>query len=212
MAKSVSDIDLDWNCVKDATGYKVYRGGDYAFATSGCSATDKDLKAETTYCYKVVATDDKGRESALSNQSCAQTMPLPVQEVKKPAQSTVEKAIIEKGRATIDIKFDFDKSVVKPKYHNELQQFADVLKNHPELNLIIEGHTDSVGKDAYNQKLSQRRADAIRKYMIEKCGVDANRLTSKGYGEERPIESNRTASGRAINRRVEAAADYIIKK
>ena len=101
---------------------------------------------------------------------------------------------------------------MKPKYHNELQQFADVLKNHPELNLIIEGHTDSVGKDAYNQKLSQRRADAIRKYMIEKCGVDANRLTSKGYGEERPIESNKTASGRAINRRVEAAADYIIKK
>ena len=68
VAKSVSDIDLDWNCVKDATGYKVYRGGDYAFATSGGLATDKDLKAETTYCYKVVATDDKGRESALSNQ------------------------------------------------------------------------------------------------------------------------------------------------
>ena len=86
------------------------------------------------------------------------------------------------------------------------------MKNHPELNLIIEGHTDSVGKDAYNQKLSQRRADAIRKYIIEKFGVEANRLTAKGYGESRPIYDNRVAVGRAKNRRVEAAADYIIKK
>ena len=89
----------------------------YAFATSGCSAADKGLNADTTYCYKVAATDDRGRESALSNQSCAQTMPLACAGGEKTRTVSVEKAIIEKGRATIDIKFDFDKSVVKPKYH-----------------------------------------------------------------------------------------------
>jgi len=218
-AKSVSENDLEWSCVKDATGYKVYRDGAFAYDSKDCFAADKGLNADTTYCYKVSATDDKGRESVLSNESCAKTKPLPpppVQEVKKPAESAaaaaVAKEIIEKGRATIDIKFDFDKAVVKPKYHDELGKFAEVLKNHPEINLVIEGHTDSVGKDDYNLKLSQKRADAVRTYIIEKFGIDANRLTAKGYGETRPVYDNRVKIGRDKNRRVEAAANYIIKK
>jgi len=85
------------------------------------------------------------------------------------------------------------------------------MQQYPDLNVTIEGHTDNVGKDAYNKKLSQRRADAVKAYLVKK-GIDANRLTAIGYGEEKPIADNATKAGKAENRRVEAAVDYIIKK
>jgi len=77
---------------------------------------------------------------------------------------------------------------------------------------VIEGYTDSVGDDAYNLKLSEKRAASVRKYLIKKFGVDESRVSSKGYGETKPIDTNKTAKGRANNRRVEAVVDYIIKK
>jgi OOP family OmpA-OmpF porin len=85
------------------------------------------------------------------------------------------------------------------------------MKDYPDLNVVIEGHTDSVGTAAYNKKLSQQRAEAVKKYMVEK-GIDANRLKAQGFGEVRPIASNDTEEGRQQNRRVEAAVDYIIEK
>jgi len=218
LASSDSQADLNWNCVQDATGYKVYRDNAFAFAAKDCSASDRGLNADTRYCYQVAATDDEGRESALSNEDCAKTpaKPAPVQEMKKPAEAAaaeaVAKEIREKGRAAIDIKFDFDKAVVKPMYHAELSKFALVLKDNPDLNIIIEGHTDSVGNAAYNKKLSQKRADNIRAYLMKNFGVAEDRLTAKGYGEERPIDTNKTSAGRANNRRAEAVADYIIIK
>jgi len=86
------------------------------------------------------------------------------------------------------------------------------MKDYPDLNVVIEGHTDSVGSNAYNQKLSQARAEAVKKYMVEENGIAANRITPKGFGEEQPIAPNTTAEGRAKNRRVEAAVDYVIEK
>jgi len=131
-----------------------------------------------------------------------------------PAAATpMEKAIQEKGRVTLKVLFDFDKAVVKNQYHDEIGNLAEVMKKHPEMKILIEGHTDSVGDAKYNEGLSQRRADAVQKYLVEKFGIDGSRLTAKGYGESRPVASNATKDGRAQNRRVEAAADYItIKK
>jgi len=87
------------------------------------------------------------------------------------------------------------------------------MKQYPDLNVVIEGHTDNVGTAAYNKKLSQRRADAVKTYMVKKGGIDANRLTTQGFGLEKPIASNATKAGKAQNRRVEAAtAEYTIKK
>ena len=120
--------------------------------------------------------------------------------------------IIEKGRQTLDVKFDFDKSTIKEGYDKDINDLVDVMKNYPDLNVVIEGHTDSVGTDAYNKNLSQERADAVKKYMVEKGGIDANRLDAEGFGEERPVASNDTGEGRLQNRRVEAAVDYIIEK
>jgi OOP family OmpA-OmpF porin len=138
--------------------------------------------------------------------------PPVVQKIVPQAASAMEAAIVEKGRVTLNVEFDFDKSVIKQKYHHEIGNLADVMKKYPDLKITLEGHTDNVGGLAYNEKLSQRRVDAVKKYLVEKFGIEASRLSAKGYGEIRPIASNATKEGRQKNRRVEAAAEYIIKK
>jgi outer membrane protein OmpA-like peptidoglycan-associated protein len=124
----------------------------------------------------------------------------------------MEEAIMEKGRVTLNVEFDFDKSVVKNKYHDEIGNLAEVMEKHPNLMIEIEGHTDNVGGEKYNQQLSGRRANAVKKYLVEKFGIDASRLSTEGFGKSRPITTNATKEGRQKNRRVEAAAEYIITK
>jgi OmpA-OmpF porin, OOP family len=122
--------------------------------------------------------------------------------------TVIEKEIKEKGRATIDVKFKFNKADIVTEYDSELLTFADVLKKYPDLHVIIEGHTDNVGTAKYNKTLSQKRAENVKKYLVDKLGIDASRLKTIGYGFEKPIASNKTAEGRKKNRRVEAAVDY----
>jgi OOP family OmpA-OmpF porin len=142
-----------------------------------------------------------------------QPAPAVVEEVKPaPVVEEAKPEILEKGRTTLKVLFDFDKAVIKNNSFQDVDNLAAVMKQYPDLNVTIEGHTDSVGTAAYNKKLSQRRADAVKKYMVEKGGIDEKRLTAKGFGEENPIASNKTKEGRAQNRRVEAAVDYWIKK
>ncbi|MEN6473641.1 MAG: OmpA family protein [Syntrophaceae bacterium] len=138
--------------------------------------------------------------------------PVPMPVVPVPAPTVMEKEIIEKGRATLDIKFRTNKADIQPQYHAELAEFATVMKKHPDLKVVIEGHTDNVGSAPFNQKLSQRRADSVKRYMTEKFGIDASRLKAKGYGLSMPIASNATAAGKAKNRRVEAVVEYMDKK
>jgi len=76
------------------------------------------------------------------------------------------------------------------------------MKEHRELRALIEGHTDSIGPEAYNQRLSERRANAVRDYMVSR-GIEGSRITTKGWGESKPIASNETKGGQAKNRRVE---------
>lgn len=99
--------------------------------------------------------------------------------------------------------FDFDKAVLKPPMKKALDKFAATVKKTPgDEKLLIIGHTDSKGSDAYNMKLGQRRADAVKTYLGQK-GVAADHMTTKSMGESQPIASNDTAKGRAENRRVE---------
>ena len=138
--------------------------------------------------------------------------PAPAPVVVPPPEPTPKPVIIEKGRQTLNVDFDFDKSIIKKGYYQDIDNLAGVMKQYPDLNVVIEGHTDSVGTAEYNKKLSQERADAVKKYMVEKGGIDANRLKAQGFGEEKPIASNKTKEGRQQNRRVEAAVDYLIEK
>jgi len=117
-------------------------------------------------------------------------------------------------RVTINLNvlFDFDKSDVKPKYHSEIKRVADYMNAYPWEKATLEGHTDSRGTDAYNQKLSQRRVDAIKNYLVDKFGIGADRLTAVGYGESRPIATNDTDEGRQLNRRVQAVMETYIRR
>ena len=101
-----------------------------------------------------------------------------------------------------DAFFDFDKAVLKPEAKAKLD---DLVSKTGGINLeviIAVGHTDSVGTDAYNQKLSVKRAEAVKAYLVSK-GIEKNRVYTEGKGEKQPVADNKTAEGRAKNRRVE---------
>jgi OOP family OmpA-OmpF porin len=101
-----------------------------------------------------------------------------------------------------DAFFDFDKSVLKPEGKAKLDDLVGKVKDINLEVIIAVGHTDSVGTDAYNQKLSVRRAEAVKAYLVSK-GIEKNRVYTEGKGEKQPVADNKTAEGRAKNRRVE---------
>ena len=113
----------------------------------------------------------------------------------------------EAVRVELDVKFDFDKAEVKQESYGDIKALADFMKQYPQTSTTVEGHTDSVGTDAYNQKLSERRANAVREVLVNQYGVGAERVGSVGYGESRPVADNATEAGRAVNRRVEAEVE-----
>ncbi|MCH7345190.1 OmpA family protein [Pelomonas sp. CA6] len=122
--------------------------------------------------------------------------------VAPPAPSAPPKPTSEKVTYAADAFFDFDKSVLKPEAKAKLD---DLVSKTGGINLeviIAVGHTDSVGTDAYNQKLSVRRAEAVKAYLVSK-GLEKNRVYTEGKGEKQPVADNKTAEGRAKNRRVE---------
>lgn len=111
----------------------------------------------------------------------------------------------EVARIDLTVQFDFDQSVVKPEFFEDIRRVADFLAANDDVVAVVEGHTDSAGSDEYNQGLSERRAAAVRQVLIERFGVSAARVTSVGFGESRPVTSNASAEGRAQNRRVVGA-------
>ncbi|MEO6351806.1 MAG: outer membrane protein OmpA [Oxalobacteraceae bacterium] len=108
----------------------------------------------------------------------------------------------EKVTFAADAFFDFDKSVLKADGKAKLDDMASKLSGVNLEVIIAVGHTDSVGSDAYNQKLSIRRAEAVKAYLVSK-GIETNRVYTEGKGEKQPVASNKSAAGRAQNRRVE---------
>jgi len=101
-----------------------------------------------------------------------------------------------------DAFFDFDKSVLKPEGKAKLDDLVGKIQGINLEVIIAVGHTDSIGTDAYNQKLSVRRAEAVKAYLVSK-GIEKNRVYTEGKGEKQPVADNKTAEGRAKNRRVE---------
>jgi len=104
---------------------------------------------------------------------------------------------------TLDgVQFEFDSSKLTSDAKVVLQEVIEAMKKHPNVRLEIQGHTDNVGDPSYNITLSQERAQAVKDHMVEN-GISATRLTTNGFGENKPIASNATAEGRALNRRIE---------
>ena len=125
--------------------------------------------------------------------------PTPVQEVKLAAKP---KPVAEKVTFAADVLFDFDKSVIKPEGKAKLDDLAGKVRGINLEVVIAIGHADSIGSDAYNQKLSVRRAESVKAYLVSK-GIESNRIYTEGKGEKQPVADNKTREGRAKNRRVE---------
>jgi OOP family OmpA-OmpF porin len=120
----------------------------------------------------------------------------------KPAAKPAPTPVKEKVTMAADAHFDFDKAVLKPEGKAKLDDLVGKLKAVNLEVVIAIGHTDSIGSKAYNQKLSVRRANAVKAYLVSK-GIEANRIYTEGKGETQPIADNKTKEGRAKNRRVE---------
>jgi len=155
----------------------------------GCPDPDNDNDG-------VLDVDDKcpdqpeNRNGYMDDDGCPDDSPGNV-EVTKDQIVIKDKVLFDTGRATI-----------KPVSHDILNAVVMVLADYPHIKVRVEGHTDSVGGSSTNRRLSQSRAKSVREYLIAQ-GVDGGRLTAKGLGEDTPIDTNRTRTGRANNRRVE---------
>ena len=104
---------------------------------------------------------------------------------------------------TLEVNFDFDKSNIRKEDKAKLQEAVDFVKKYPGAKVSLEGHTDSIGTEQYNQALSERRAESVKNYLVKEGAAEESKTTAIGYGESRPVADNKTKEGRAKNRRVE---------
>jgi len=128
---------------------------------------------------------------------------------------TVEKetlALTEKVTIDLEVLFETDKAVVRPEHYSKVAELAEFMTQYPNTAVTIEGHTDSRGKNSYNQALSQRRVNAVKEVLISQFGIAEGRLTAVGYGESQPKASNNTIEGRQLNRRVVAVVEESLPK
>ena len=168
--------DLIW---KNASG-QCWRAGSWTPAQAVCEC-DKDLMPKSA-CEPMAPP------------------PPPPASMSKPAPKPAP--VAEKVTLAADVLFDFDKAVLKNEGKSKLDDLAAKVKAINLEVVIAIGHTDSVGSDAYNQKLSVRRAESVKAYLVSK-GVEPNRIYTEGKGEKQPVASNKTKEGRQKNRRVE---------
>ena len=131
-----------------------------------------------------------------------QPLDIPVMDGVIDFEFTIKVQELKKNYTLDNVFFDTGKSTLRPESFKELNELADFLLHKKSVEIEIAGHTDDVGEDAANLKLSQDRADAVKAYLAKK-GVKAERVTAKGYGETKPIASNATPEGKQKNRRTE---------
>jgi len=167
------------------SGTAIYRGLIYKFENG-----------DNVYWVKTHAQDKKVQVTILKEKGFKKSIKMDV--------GNWDSEFVERGKITLDgVKFEFNKAKLKPESKKALDKAIAVLKKNEGIVVRVAGHTDNVGNKQYNRKLSQRRAEAVRKYLIEKGGISPKFLIANGYGDEKPVASNKTDEGRAKNRRVE---------
>lgn len=165
------------------------KAAEAATAGAGADRSDARLTARTNEA-------DRAHRQADSQRWRAQNAEAQLKELQ--AKQTDRGLTITLG----DVLFDTDKAQIKSGGMHNVQKIADVLKQYPERNVLIEGFTDNTGGDSHNQELSDRRANAVRASLLD-MGIGSDRVTGRGYGKNFPVAGNITAAGRQLNRRVE---------
>jgi OOP family OmpA-OmpF porin len=153
----------------------------------------REITPAASTSYSLACTGDGGTATSAAGVTVVLPPPVPVAAVERFCNKP----------SIIVVEFDTDKSNIKTKYDGDLNILGTFLKEWPQAKGEISGHTDNVGSDKYNLSLSQRRAASVKKYLVEKFNIAPERLTTEGYGESKPIASNKTKDGRQQNRRIE---------
>lgn len=138
------------------------------------------------------------REAEQARAALAKAQALQQQVAELQARQTERGLVLTLG----DVLFDVDRATLRTGSERTMNKLADFLREYPERSVMIEGFTDSTGPDAYNQRLSEQRANAVREALLQR-GIDVHRVRTRGFGESYPVASNSTAAGRQQNRRVE---------
>ena len=141
-----------------------------------------------------------GQPAELKPEPAAEA-PLAVIPVAEPTPDRMKYCV------SLGIEYDINKADIRPQYHDEVAKVGDFMKKYPTTTAVIEGYSDEVGNDADNLKLSQARAEGVVSYLTANFGIDAARLTAKGYGKAKPVADNATDAGRQKNRHINAVID-----
>ncbi|HEY1010351.1 MAG: OmpA family protein [Daejeonella sp.] len=183
-----------------ATATKSQKGAVIGAAAGGTIGAIIGKKAGNTAVGAIIGGAVGGTAGAV----IGRRMDRQAEEIK---QTVPNAEVIREGEGIIvkfdsGILFDVDQSALKSEARANIESLATSLKNNPQTNILIVGHTDATGTDAYNYRLSERRAASVKSYAVAQ-GISASRLTTEGRGETEPISDNTTDSGKAQNRRVE---------
>lgn len=183
-----------------ATATKSQKGAVIGAAAGGTIGAIIGKKAGNTAVGAIIGGAVGGTAGAV----IGRRMDRQAEEIK---QTVPNAEVIREGEGIIvkfdsGILFDVDQSALKSEAKANIESLATSLKNNPQTNILIVGHTDATGTDAYNYRLSERRAASVKSYAVAQ-GISASRLTTEGRGETEPISDNTTDSGKAQNRRVE---------
>ena len=199
--KSMTNVEADGHSGRDKSTFLTAGAGvkwyitDNLFARAGVEADYKLDNGKWDYAPTVGLGVNFGGNGG-------KVAPAPVP-APAPVEPEPEAPIAEVVKVELDVKFDFDKAVVKSQYLPDIKNVAQFMQQYPATSTTVNGYTDSVGTDAYNLKLSQRRADSVRQALVQQ-GVSAGRVDAVGHGKADPVATNATDEGRALNRRVEA--------
>jgi OOP family OmpA-OmpF porin len=161
-----------------------------ALTLSGCCCFTSSLEPEQPMAKTAVVAPAAAPEAPLA--------PIPVTE---PMPEMMKYCV------NLNIIFEIDKATIRPEYGDEVAKVGDFMKKNPSTSAVIQGHTDEVGSDDYNLRLSQQRAESVVKALVADFAIDPSRLSARGYGKTMPVADNATDAGREKNRRINAIID-----